>query len=162
MRGFDVALEGVGFAEETDGGGEGKAHDVEEVAFDAGDPAGGVALDAVGSGFVEAVAGGEVVGEVGGGDGGEEDGGGFDVRALGGGCDDGDAGMDLVRAVGELAKHALGVGEVCGLVEDLCVVEDYGGVCAEDGGVGVAGLVDVGGEDVEAEGGLGEEVAAAG
>ena len=80
-------LEGVGFAEKTDDGGDGEAHYVEEVAFDAGDPAGGVALDAVGAGFVEGVVGGEVVGEVGVGDGGEEDAGGFYVGALGGGRD---------------------------------------------------------------------------
>ena len=168
-----------------EGGGDGEAHDVEEVAFDAGDPAGGVALDAVGTGFVEAVAGGEVVGEIGVGDGGEEDAGGFDVGALGGGSDDGDAGVDLVDAVGEEAEDALGVGKVCGFVEDF-VFEDDGGVGSEDGGfgvlgvhglrlfegetldvgggrlVGAEGLVDVRGEDVETQAGLGEEVAAAG
>ncbi len=80
-------LEGVGFAEELDYGGEGEAHYVEEVAFDARDPASGVALDAVGAGFVEGVVGGEVVGEVGVGDGGEEDAGGFYVGAVGGGRD---------------------------------------------------------------------------
>lgn len=172
-------------AQQVEGGGDGEAHDVEEVAFDAGDPAGGVALDAIGSGFVEGVAGGQVVGEVFVGDGGEEDGGGFDVGEAGGGCDDGDAGVDLVSAAGEGAEHVLGVGEVGGFVEDLGV-EDDGGVGAEDGGVGVEcvegegffegealdvvsgkfvgaeGFVDVRGEDVEAQAGLGEEVAAAG
>ena len=78
-------LEGVGFAEELDYCGYGEAHYVEEVAFDAGDPAGGVALDAVGSGFVERVPGGKIEGEVVVGDGGEEHARGFDMRALIGG-----------------------------------------------------------------------------
>ena len=88
-------------------------------------------------------------------------------------------------SIGKVAEHACGVGKVCGFVEDL-LFADYGGVGAEDGGfgvegmdglrlfegqaldvgggglVGAAGLVDVGGEDVEAEAGLGEQVAAAG
>jgi hypothetical protein len=59
-----MGLIGLRFAEELDGGGDGEAHDVEEVAFDTRDPAGGVALDAVGAGFVERVAGGKVVDEV--------------------------------------------------------------------------------------------------
>jgi hypothetical protein len=178
-------LEGVDFAEELEDGGDGEAYYVEEVAFDAGDPAGSVALDAVGSGFVEGVVGGEVVGQFGFGDRGEEDAGGFYVRAVMGGGDDGDAGVDLVGAVGELAEHAFGVGNVCRFVEDL-LSTDYSRVGSEDGGfgvegldglrffegealdvggggfVGVEGLVDVGGEDVEAQAGLGEEVAAAG
>jgi hypothetical protein len=180
-----VGLEGVGFAEELEDGGDGEAHYVEEVAFDAGDPAGGVALDAVGSGFVEGVVGGEVEGEFGLGDGGKEDGGGFYVGAGGGAGGDGDAGVDLVGAVGEAAEHVGGFGEVCGFAEDF-VAECYGGVGTEDGGGGVEGgdglglfegealdvggggfvgaerLVDVGGEDVEGEAGLGEEVSAAG
>jgi hypothetical protein len=174
----------LSFAEELDYGGDGEAHDVEEVAFDSGDPAGGVALNAVGAGFVEGVAGGEVMGEVGVGDGGEEDAGGFYVGALGGGGDHGDAGVDLVDSVGELAKDALGVGKVCGLVEDF-LFTDNGGVCTEDGGlgmegvdglsffeskaldvgggclVGLKGFIDVGWKDVEAQASLGEEVAAA-
>ena len=175
----------MGFAEEADGGGDGEAHNVEEVAFNAGDPAGGVALDAVGSGFVEGIAGGEIDGKFGLWDGGDEDGGGFYVGAGGcAGCD-GDAGVDLVGAVGEAAEHALGVGKVCGFVEDL-LFTDYGRVGTEDGGFGVEGLdglglfegqaldvggggfvgavgfVDVGGEYVEAQAGLGEEVTAAG
>ena len=149
------------------------------------DPAGGVALDAVGSGFVEGVAGGEVVGQVFVGNGGEEDGGGLDVGAAGGGGEDGDAGVDLVGSGGEGVEHSLGVGEVGGFVEDFGV-EDDGGVCAENGGPGVKGvegagllegetldvfggrfvgaerLVDVGGQDVETEAGLEEEVAATG
>ena len=168
-----------------DYGGEGEAHYVEEVAFDAGDPAGGIALDAVGASLVEGVAGGEVMGEVGVGDGREEDAGGFYVGALRRGRDYGDAGVDLVDSVGELAEHALGFGNVCGFVEDLLFTDD-GGVRTEDGGfwvecvdglrffegealdvgggclVGVEGFVDGCGEDVEAEAGLGEEVAAAG
>jgi hypothetical protein len=177
-------LEGVGFAEELDYCGYGEAHYVEEVAFDAGDPAGGVALDAIGSGFVEGVVGGEVVGEVGVGDGGEEDAGGFYVGVLGGGGDDGDAGVDLVGSVGKLAEHSFSVGKTCGFVEDL-LFTDNGGVGTEDGGfgvegvdglrffegealdvgggclVGVKGFVDVCGVDVEAQAGLGEEIAAA-
>ena len=66
-------------AQQADGGGDGEAYYVEVVAFDAGDPAGGVALDAVGAGFVERVAGGDVVAEFGVGDFGEGDVGGFDV-----------------------------------------------------------------------------------
>ena len=79
------------------------------------------------------------MGEVVFGDGGEEDAGGFDVGEVGGGRDDGDAGVDLVDAVGEGAEHALGVGEVCGFVEDLLFADD-GGVGAEDGGFGVEGV----------------------
>jgi hypothetical protein len=116
----------VGFAEELDYCGYGEAHYVEEVAFDAGDPAGGVALDAIGSGFVEGVVGGEVVGEVGVGDGGEEDAGGFYVGVLGGGGDDGDAGVDLVGSVGKLAEHSFSVGKICGFVEDLLLTDDGG------------------------------------
>ena len=101
------------------------------------------------------------------------------------GVTSGDAGVDLVDSVGELAKHAFGVGKVCGFVEDLLFTDD-GGVGTEDGGFGVEGVdglrffegeaLDVGGgdslgwrvssmcggEDVEAQAGLGEEVAAAG
>jgi len=113
----------VVFAEEARDGGDGEAHDVEEVAFDAGDPAGGVALDAVGAGFVER----------------EEDAGGFDVRVLAGGRDDGDAGVDLVDAIGKLAEHSFSVGEVCGFVEDL-LFRDNRGVGTEDGGFGVEGV----------------------
>ncbi len=185
MAGYSVvALERTGFAEEADDGGEGEAHDVEEVAFDAGDPAGGVALDAVGSGFVERVAGGEVVGQVGVGDGGEEDAGGLDVGEAGGGSDDGDAGVDLMDAVGEGAEHALCVCEVCGFIEDFLFTDDSG-VGTQDGCFGVEGmdrlrffegkalhvgggrlvgmtrLVDVGGENVEAQACLGEKIAAA-
>jgi hypothetical protein len=123
----------------VDDGGDWEAHDVKEVAFDTGDPAGGVALDAIGAGFVERVAGGEIVGEVGVGNGGEEDAGGFYVGALGGGCDQGDACVDLVASVGELAKDALGVGKICGFVEDLLFADD-GGVGTEDGGLGVEGV----------------------
>jgi len=175
--------EGHYAAEELEGGGDGEAHDVEEVALDAGDPAGGVTLDAVGTGFVEGVAGAEVVVELVGGDCGEEDVGGFDVGEAGGGSDDGDAGVDLMGVAGEGAEHALGVGEVDRLVEDL-VVEDDGGVGAEDGGGGMEvvegqgllegetldvlgggfveaeGFVDVRGEDIEAEACLSEEIAA--
>ncbi len=93
--------------------------------------------------------------------------------------------MNLVDSVGELAKHAFRVGKVIGFVEDLLFADD-GGVRTKDGGfgvesvdglrffegealdvggggfVGVEGFVDGCGEDVEAEAGLGEEVAAAG
>ena len=96
-----VRSNGVGLAQEVEGGGDGETNYVEEVAFDAGDPAGGVALDAVGTGFVERISGGEVVGEVIVGDVGEEDAGGFDVGALGGGSDDRDASVDLMGAAGE-------------------------------------------------------------
>jgi hypothetical protein len=93
--------------------------------------------------------------------------------------------VDFVGSVGKLAEHELGVGDVCGFVEDLLFKDDRG-VGAEDGGFGVKevdglgffegealdvggggfvgseGLVDVRGEDVEAQAGLGEEVSAAG
>ena len=110
-----------------DGGGDREAHNVEEIAFDAGDPASGVALDAVGPGFVEAVAGGEVVGEVGFGDWGEEDAGSFYVCECGVVGDHGDTGVDVVDVAGESSEHAFGVGEVSGFVEDfLC---GGGGIC---------------------------------
>ena len=114
-----LELESVQFAEKGGDGGDGEAHNVEEVALDAGDPAGGVALDAVGSGFVERVPGGKIVGEVVVGDGGEEHAGGFDVRALVGWRDDGYAGVYLMDAVGKLAEHSFSVGEIGGFVEDL-------------------------------------------
>ena len=44
--------------------GEGQADDVEVVAFDAGNPAGGAALDGVGAGFVHGLAGGDVGGDL--------------------------------------------------------------------------------------------------
>ncbi len=73
------------------------------------------------------------MGEVSVGDGGEEDAGGFYVGALGGGSDHGNAGVDLVSAIRQIAEHALGVGKICGFVEDLLFADD-GGVRTEDGG----------------------------
>jgi hypothetical protein len=52
-----------GFEQSRDEG-DGKADDVEVVAFDAGNPAGGAALDGVGSGLVHGLAGGDVGGDV--------------------------------------------------------------------------------------------------
>ena len=55
----------MGFGEEGYGAGDGEADDVEVVALDAWDPAGGVALDAVGAGLVQGLAREEVAGEFG-------------------------------------------------------------------------------------------------
>ena len=178
-----------GLLDEADDAGDGQAHDVEVVAFDARNPAGGVALDAVGAGLVEGLGRGAVAIELALGDVGEDDVGGLDRAACAGAGGDGDSGEDLVGAAGEPAEHAAGVVGVGGLGEDL-VAGDYGGVGAEDdelaveagvsgedrggfffgepldvggGGLGGArGLVDVGGLDIEEVSGLGEELAAAG
>ncbi len=98
------------FIEECDHAADGQAHHVEVVALDARDPTGGVALDGVGAGLVEWLAGGDVgvdlvVAEEVEGDLGE-----FDVGdgALTGG-DGGDAGHDGVGAAGEEGEHAGGV-----------------------------------------------------
>ena len=111
--------------------GDGEADYVEVVALDAGDPAGGAALDGVGSGFVHGLSGGDVGFNFFIGEGEEADAGDFggDLSAVGG--DDGDAGDDLVGTAGEKAQHAGGVGWAFGLAEDV-VVEGDGGVGAED------------------------------
>jgi len=121
----------AGFKEGGDQG-EGEADYIEVVAFDAGDPAGGAALDGVCSGFVHGLASGDVVGDLGVGEGEELYGGDFrgDFGAVGG--DEGYAGDDAVGSAGEKAEHAGGVGGVFGFAEDL-VVEDYGCVGAQDG-----------------------------
>ena len=78
VRGLEVwrISELAGFEEGGDEG-DGEADDVEVVAFDAGNPAGGAALDGVGSGLVHGFAGGDVGGDFFVGEGEEVDGGGF-------------------------------------------------------------------------------------
>src|ERR1017187_7687461 len=115
----------------ADYAGDGEAHDVEVVAVDAGDPAGGVALDAVGPGLVERLGGGAIEVEFGCGDFGEGDCGGFNGAGHAGARDDGYAGKHLVHAAGEAEEDALRVLGVVGLGEDF-VVEDDGGVGTED------------------------------
>src|ERR1035437_10670328 len=56
-------MDGGGFEERGDEG-EGQSDDVEVTAFDAGNPAGGAALDGVGAGFVHGFAGGDVGGNL--------------------------------------------------------------------------------------------------
>ncbi len=143
-------LFGAYLTQEAQDGYEREAYDVEEVAFDPGDPAGGVALDAVGAGLVEGVAGEEVGFELGWGDFGEGDGGGFYVGlCVGlfvglfvdlfvGGRKHGYAGVNVVGAACQGAEHAGGIGAVRGFVEDLAF-EDDGGVGGEDGLTGVQG-----------------------
>ena len=70
MRG----LEGL---EEGGDQGDGEAYYVEVVAFYAGDPAGGAALDGVGAGLVHGLAGRDVVGDFGFAESDERDGGDF-------------------------------------------------------------------------------------
>jgi len=121
-----VPSESEGIEEGGDEG-DGEADDVEVVAFDAGNPAGGAALDGVGSGLVHGLAGSDVGGDFLFGKCAEGYGCGFGAD-LGGGCgDEGDAGDDLMGAAGEETQHAGGVGGVGGLAEDL-VVEGYDGV----------------------------------
>ena len=119
----------AGFEEGGDEG-NGKADDVVVAAFDAGNPAGGAALDGVGSRLVHGLAGGDIAGDVLIGKGEELDGGGFcgyfDVV----GGNEGDAGDDAMGAAGEKTEHAGGVGGVFGLAEDV-IVEGYGGVGAQ-------------------------------
>jgi hypothetical protein len=112
--------------------GNGKADDVEVIAFNAGNPTSGTTLDGIGSGFVHGFAGGDIGGDFFVGEGEESDGGGFggDFSVCGG--DDGDAGDDAMGAAGEKTEHTGGVGGVFGLAEDV-IVEGYGGVGAEDG-----------------------------
>jgi hypothetical protein len=119
-----------GFKEAGDEG-NGKADDVEVVAFDARNPTGGATLDGIGSGFVHGLAGGDIGGDFFIGEGEESDGGGFggDFSVCGG--DDGDAGDDTVGAAGEKAEHTGGVGGVFWLAEDV-VVEGDGGIGTED------------------------------
>ena len=119
-----------GFEEGGDEG-DGQANDVEVVAFDAGDPAGGEALDGVCAGLVHGLAGGDIGGDVGVGEGEEADGGDFGGDFGAGGGDDGDAGDDVMGAAGEKTEHAGGIGGVFGLGEDV-VVEGDGGVGAQD------------------------------
>ena len=116
------------FERVEEGGDQGdrEADDVEVVAFDAGNPAGGAALDGVGSGFVHGLAGGDVDGDLLFGERAEGDGGGFGGD-LGGGCGDkGDAGDDLMGAGGEETQHAGGVGGIGRFAEDVVVKCDDG------------------------------------
>ena len=117
--------------EESGDKGNGKADDVEVVAFNAWNPTRGATLDGVGSGFVHGFAGGDVSIDVFVRGGEKLDGGGFggDFSVCGG--DNGDAGDDAMGAAGEKTKHPGGVGGVFGLAEDL-IVEGYGGVGAQD------------------------------
>ena len=62
VTGWVRSCESEGFEEGGDEG-DGQADYVEVAAFDAGDPAGGAALDGVGSGFVDGLAGGDVGGD---------------------------------------------------------------------------------------------------
>ena len=117
--------------------GEGEADYVGVVAVDAADEFGGEALDGVGAGFVERLAGGDVLVDFGGGEGAEPDFG-FDYRRTGAvGGEQADAGEDAVHAAGEGAEHASGVARVPGLAEDL-VADYYDCIGAEDPFAGVA------------------------
>jgi len=129
FRYSDSSTGGFEGIEEGGDEGDGESNDVEVVAFDAGDPAGGAALDGVGAGFVQGLAGGDVGCDFFVREGKEFDGGDFGGYFSGLGGDDGDAGDDAVGAAGEKTQHAGGVGGVRGLAEDV-VVEGDGGVGA--------------------------------
>src|ERR1035441_3006631 len=100
----------LGGVEELGHQGDGQTDYVEIAAFNAGNPAGGAALDGVGTGFVERFAGGDVGGDLLVAEGEEFDGGnfgdGFSVIC----GDDGDAGEHAMSAAGEKVQHAGGVG----------------------------------------------------
>src|ERR1035437_858289 len=104
-------MDAGGFQERGDES-EWEADDVEVAAFDAGNPAGGAALDGVGAGFVHGFAGGDVGGNLLFGEGEKTDGGDFGGYFSGIGGDHGDAGDDAVGAAGEQAQHAGGVGGI--------------------------------------------------
>ena len=180
------------FGEEREGAGDGQSDDVVEAAFDARDPAGGVALDAVGAGLVHWLAGGEVVDELVFRNAVESDLRDFDVAETFAATHDSNSREDLMGAAGEKLKHAARVGLVYRLAEDLAVAEDTGvggedderslhgmkglarspdgfrlllGESKDEGGggfVGFALLGDIGCFDGEGEAGLGEEFTATG
>ncbi len=134
-----IVPEGLGAGEALFGAGdhagdecEGQPNDIEIAPVDAGNPAGGLALDGVGSGFAVRLASGDVAGDVL--VGGREEG---DVGDLGGDLsvragDECDAGDDLMRGSGKKAQHAGGVGVGFGLGQHFAVGGDDGGVGAED------------------------------
>jgi len=168
--------------------GEGKADDVEVVAFDTGDVAAGAALDGVSAGFVVGLFGLEVACDFFSGELGEMDERGLDEAAtLGvGETDEGDAGEDRMGAAGKFFEHVAGIVRGAGFAEDAAF-ESYDGVRGEDNGgaygaggdefgfgVGEAldvigrgflwegGFVDGGGHHDEGEAGVVENFGAAG
>jgi len=142
QKGGSAALRaggGAGLREEAESSSDGQADDVEIAALDARDPAGGVALDAVGAGFVEGLAAGEIVDQFGLLDDIEGDLGDFDVGERLGRGEDGDTGHDGVGAAGEEVEHASGVSLVGGLAENLAVGHDAGVGGEDDQRVAFAG-----------------------
>ena len=131
-RGFDGA-QGVVYARERE------AHHVEVAAFDTGDEFSAEALDAVGAGFVERLAGGDVVCDFLVRERREVDVRGGDLHGgnFGWAGDDGESGEHVMRAAGEEREHARGVSGIGGLAENFGAgfrVNDDGGVCGEDHG----------------------------
>ena len=123
-----------------------KADDVVVVSFDGVDVDGGAALDAVGAGFVEAVAGGDVVFDFCFGHGVE---GYFCFFGEAFGSDavffflaEGDAGEYAVGSAGEEVKHDFGFFGGLGFTEDFAVAGYYG-VCAYHDGTGCCFLCHV-------------------
>jgi hypothetical protein len=112
--------------------GDGQADYVEVVTLDAGNPAGGAALDGVGAGFVHGLAGGDVGGNLFVRKGEEFDGGDFGGYFSALRRYEGDAGDDAMGAAGEKTQDTGGVGGVFRLAQDV-VVEGDGGIGAEDG-----------------------------
>ena len=175
------------FAQQAYGRGNGQAHHVEEAAFDARNPARGVALNAVRTGLVERVAGREIGLQVGFVNRVEGDVGRLEMGARAQSRrNNGNAGMHLVRSPGESCRSMASASatSVNGLVEDVFVADD-GGIGAEHDGLGVqrvdslslfkreprnvgrrpfassAGLVDVGCLHCEGVTGLRQQLAAA-
>jgi hypothetical protein len=113
--------------------GEGKAHDVEVAAFDAGNEAAGVSLNSVGAGFVMRFTGGEVAEDFLAGERGEMDQGRFDKGAARGigEADESYAGDDGVGAARKFFEHVTRIVRGAGLAEDE-TVESNNGVRGDD------------------------------
>ena len=108
-----------------------QAHHVEVAAVDFLDKFRSQVLNGVGSGFVHGLAAGNVVGNFGIGERGEADLRGRVVYDCAVVVQQTDAGDDGVVASGKQAQHGVGIGSVGGFLEYV-VIDDYGGVCAQD------------------------------
>src|SRR5579875_421018 len=105
VRLFAFGADDTCFTQQLDGGCKGESHDVEEVSFNAGDPPGGVALNAVGAGLVQRIARCEVGTKFPWGDRPEGHSSRFHMRELPLRCADRDARTHLVRLVAETEQH---------------------------------------------------------
>jgi len=118
--------------------GQRQSNNIEIAAVDARNPARGLTLDGIGSGFAVGFAGGDVGGEfvVGGREHGHvrDFGGDFGDGVRGGWGEERYASDDFMGGSGEEAQHAGCVFVVFGLGEDFSVGGDDGGVGSEDQG----------------------------